>query len=308
MALLNIPFEESTTQNRSKTVTIKNLRNIRNITVDTGTATYMKDGENLTVHVRDGVYTRTSASTYQPSKQVTDYRTTPPGGTPYSLYYEIQYNDGTYSGTLQATGAAYQVSGSAPLTSSREAVSSQSGSVTARYEWSGSSWVEVARWYTPETMSYTDSEGRTGTLTAGTASVDPPVPSSNGTFIKGETTTRTANGIVYYSGTISKTTEDTRVYRRDYAGTVYAPSDTYTTYYYAYNVTVEYESNIGVLSFQTKSGKISIPVYEPTNTMPLRTTIKGGKIVSLDTVATTDPSASPLRVNTKQGIRAITKL
>ncbi|GAA4828105.1 hypothetical protein GCM10023310_01030 [Paenibacillus vulneris] len=80
---------------------------------------------------------------------------------------------------------------------------------------------------------------------------------------------------------------------------------------YAYREFVT-KKKVGEFVVGGKSGsKIALPVYDPTSgvlgSKAYRVGVKSGAIGCFELVATTDPSASPYRVSTPQGLRAISK-
>lgn len=308
MAITTVTFPESTTRNQSKVVNLPNLKSIKSITVNTGNVTYSVSGNDITINVSNGAYTRYTSNTYTPSEYVTSYSDSYTNSFPAT---KSVTSPSGYTGSIPKSGSSYVVSGSPPSSDSKSASTTASASMVWRFRWTGSSWAFDDSWVTPGSVSYTDGQGYSGTLNYASynGSIPSYPPDSAGAGLPvGSTTTRSTSSTANYTGTISKSTPDTRVYRQDYAGTVNGPQQTITTYYYAYTVTIDYLSNIGVFLFKTKAGTISIPVYEPSQNMPLRAVIKGGKVVSFDTTDPANASASPLRVATKNGIVAITKL
>lgn len=220
-----ITIGESTSISQSKVITIPNLVSIASMSVDTGTVSYSRSGNNVTISVNNGAVTRTDT----PSSPASDYLQS----STDSFASTKSYSSGGYSGTLTKSGTSYVCSGSS--SGSKTATDSLTSTASTTYRWSGSSW-SVYSSYSPNnpTISYSDAEGYTGTLsktgaTKGTESGNPP---SNPTI--GTTYTHYTDWHGSYSGTVSK--PDTRVYQQNYSGTVYAAS----VKYYKYNVTVNY--------------------------------------------------------------------
>lgn len=87
-----VNFSKSTARTRSSTVTITDLVNVTNVTVDTGNVTYSVNGDNVTVNVSGGSY----VDSYRPSKTVE--KTINTGSSlPASSYYYSDSSDYTGS-------------------------------------------------------------------------------------------------------------------------------------------------------------------------------------------------------------------
>ncbi|MFD2087815.1 Ig-like domain-containing protein [Brevibacillus brevis] len=246
-----VNFPESTSQSRSQKITIPNLKRVVSVTVNTGKVTHSVNGNEVTINVSEGSYTRYTPHSSIASKTVSDTRTDSTDSFPST----ISYNDGTYSGTLYKSGGSnsYLVSGSPA--GQKTATDSKTATYTLGYECSESQSQALSQ--LPSTVSYSDGEGYTGVLSRTGSSVG-----SCQRWYRGSgryTYDATATGT--YSGTVTK--PDTRVYNysQSYSGTVYGPSSTYYTYYYAYTVTVTYEDNYGqtlTLSAPANGIKLSV--------------------------------------------------
>jgi hypothetical protein len=95
-----------------------------------------------------------------------------------------------------------------------------------------------------------------------------------------------------------------------YSGFVYTPS--YTTYYYAYTVTIEYVSavKIGVQKIAVMSNVLELQVYDPEVGMDGKNAARiklSTKVGCYELVPVTDPKASPIRIQTPNGVKAIKK-
>lgn len=311
MPLKVLTFNESTNPSRSQEVIIPNLTNVRSVTVNTGSVSHTVSGNKVTVSVSGGSPSRSEGGSYTPSKSVSQ--------TDYSSYSgnlgsSIFYNDGTYSGTIYRTGGPYVYSGSAGYTDSKSASSSTTITVTDNYYWNGNSYSFQGTGYSQNSMSYSDGQGYSGTLYL--QSYYGPTPNYPARPAAGTApfnTSRSASGGASFSGTVTKTFPDTRTYAADYAGTVYGSTQYYSTNYYAYTVTIDYIDRVllgSVFMQDGKGNKLSIPVYDAdigmTGINQLRTPYKG-KMGCFELVPVTDSKASPFRVSTPQGIRAIAK-
>ncbi|GEC93836.1 Ig-like domain-containing protein [Brevibacillus brevis] len=246
-----VNFPESTSQSRSQKITIPNLKRVVSVTVNTGKVTHSVNGNEVTINVSDGSYTRYTTSSSTASKTVSDTRTS----STDSFSSTISYNDGTYSGTLSKSGSStsYVVSGSPPgqKTASDTRSASHERAVDCSQAQSG------ALANLPASVSYSDGEGYSGVLQRTGTSVG----SCQRYYYGDGRYLYTASATGNYSGQVSK--PDTRVYNysQSYSGTVYGPSQTYFTYYYAYTVTVTYEDNFGqtlTLSAPANGMKLSV--------------------------------------------------
>jgi len=76
---ITVPFVESTSRNRSQTVTIPKLKNIVSVSVNTGNVSHTINGETVTINVSNGTYTRYTTSSYVDTIDVNTYRVSYPG-------------------------------------------------------------------------------------------------------------------------------------------------------------------------------------------------------------------------------------
>lgn len=213
----------SSSQSQSRTISITGLQSVISCTVDTGSVSYTVNGTDVTINVSGG----TSVGSSTPSKTGgATLGTTYPGAPASNLPDTYNYNYNGYSGTIPAVAAAYLYSGTDAGSKTGYA------SVVYTYTVTGVDTYTVSPTLS-NTYSYSDSEGYTGTLNL----ADPAYDTAQSITVNNAV----ANGTVgsypltcYYEGTVTK--PDTRIWRRDYSGTVYGT----TTYYYAYVVTLNY--------------------------------------------------------------------
>jgi hypothetical protein len=240
MPVQSVTFEESTTRTRSKVATIQNLKNVLNVTVDTGNVSFTVNGNDVTVNVSNGAYTRYTTTSYTPSRVQTDYRTS----SIDSFVSSISYNSGGYSGTLNKNGSSYVTSGSYTPAQSKTGYAYGGQTGCADWIWTSSGWSSGGTYFpSPGSVSY-NQDGYSGTLS--NTRVMPGAygsakPSYNGTSFGQTATTCTGYREIEYSGTVTKPSSDTRVWRQDYSGTVYGATEFTNTYYYEYTANVEYE-------------------------------------------------------------------
>ena len=95
-----ITFSSSTSQSRSTVINIPNLTSVSSITSSTGTPSYSKSGNSVTVSVSDGTPTDSQWNEYKYWTTKTYTGTSLSNNLP-STY---AYNDGTYTGTLNGQG------------------------------------------------------------------------------------------------------------------------------------------------------------------------------------------------------------
>lgn len=231
MQILSIRLPESgdsSSSSQSKTITISNLGKIKNITVDTGNITYeLIDDKQVKINVSGGSYVR----------RVYD-------STKYSKYVTAQtssnYNKDGYTGTL----SRYLYSGSYTPESSKTVNEDGIVYITAtRKKIAEDKSVEIS--YNLTNTKHYNRNGYTGTLTATIEvtsdilfkmvdKIDEILPTKE----IGEIFTVSLACSGTYTGTVTRPASDTRVYR--YKGTVYKGG---YDYYYAYNITIEYEED-----------------------------------------------------------------
>ena len=212
---------DSTSQSQSKIVSIPNLRSVTSCTVNTGSVSYSINGTDITINTNSGSPVRS----YTPSGTANTSRDTVVGGDPATLPSSVYYDYGGYTGYLYP-GTAYVLSGS------------PAGSQECTGTWSSTfnvvNGVSDTQW--PNSIYYYD-----GTY-EGWIEIYEPSASTIDNW--NAYTYATANGTSWsgvlsfdYNSTLFK--PDTRVWRKDYSGTVYAA----TTYYYAYVVTLTYTTS-----------------------------------------------------------------
>lgn len=205
--VFNLP--ESTSRTQTYNITVPGLKEIENISVNTGTVSIEKvEGEEVTIRLASGSYSRRvkTGGSAADSKWVTNQPS-------------ASYNSGGYSGTL----TKYTYSGSYTPKDSKEATATRE--ISGLDRWSGND--------PGDTYSYS-SGGYSGTLYTYKAEGSGKMSTlPDGTQLEGR--------IIYYKGTVTKPASDTRVYR--YEGTVTKPDTRTYQNYYRYNVTVNYIDN-----------------------------------------------------------------
>lgn len=229
-------FPESTSQTRSTKINLLDLISIDGITVDTGEVSYIGNGEELTITVKNGKSSRSEYDDKKYSKTVTDYSTS----SSNSFSSSRSYNSGGYTGTLYKNGSSYVSSGSYYPGDSKEVTHTAEIVESNYWKWNGTKWEWVRRTYSGSQSSYYyNSGGYSGTLSQVARKESPPYYNdypSNPT-VGQEFLYHGCYITVTFAGTVTKPAVDTRVYRQDYKGTVYMGG---TTYYYKYNVNIKY--------------------------------------------------------------------
>jgi hypothetical protein len=209
-----VTFGESQQQSQSKTVSLSNLASVDSITVNTGSAGYSINGNQLTLNVLGGSPERTSTPSKGASQTLSN--------TSNSFPATVSYNDGTYSGTLNKNGGSY--------ISAQTLIGQPSGTF-----W----WYESDYGYSALTAA---NPPTAHDYFGGAADPNPSDWPSEYTVIQ-----------YYWSGAITwwnSISQDVRpcyiqynhyqaTYSQNYSGTVYAA----TQYYYTYSVTVNYEAS-----------------------------------------------------------------
>lgn len=229
---MNINFPQNTSNYQSRTITIPHLNSIQSMTVDTGSVTYSINGDNVTINVSNG----NAVNWYSSSTYVYEALTNTTNSFPDTYYY----NNNGYSGNLSKSGSAVPINHdevSVPKTVS----ATHSNTQINYYHSNGTLYNTTYSWDNTNvhpSIPYSDGEGYSGTLySTGATSSGPSGPTSigNGNYTK--TTVWTGN----FSGTVKKVISPAYTdYTQYYSGTVYGS----TTYYYAYNVTINYIDNL----------------------------------------------------------------
>lgn len=291
---------DSSSRTQSKVVTINNLKSVDSITVNTGTVTFSKNGNDITITCNNGVSVRQTNS--MSSQYVTSYQ----NSSSNSFSATMPYNSGGYSGTLSKNGLSYVISGSYTPSDSHGQSDSRSCTVFQNWSYDGDSWVMSGNRYSnaPSSINYS-SGGYVGVLPLTSLSGTPPTKTGSGQF--GQTATTQTAGSASYYGTVTSPASDTRVWRQDYAGTVYGPT-TYTDYY-AYVVTLTYTDTvrIGTVNYKTSTGIVSLPVYDLTMTDSSVRIKLPSAIGCFELVSIGDVKASNIRIQTQKGLKAIAK-
>lgn len=225
-----VNFPESTSRSRSTTVNIPNLVRITSVTVNTGNVTYSVNGDNVTINVSNGSYT----SSYTPSKYISNFEYYSGSSEPPSYYY---YSSSGYSGTLILVNVN-AVYSPIYIQESREFTVT----VTNSRSWEINQWgVKYGEWEKPQhgDRHYIDQDGFKGYIPQYGDVTYSPSKSELESKPIGEKGTQVATKV--FKGTLTKTVEIERYFFYGYySGTVYGS----TTYYYSYNVTINYVTNI----------------------------------------------------------------
>jgi hypothetical protein len=244
MATMEYEVTESTTRNRTIVLTIPNLKSVSNVLVNTGNVTFSIDGEELTINVSNGAYTRYTTSSYTPSEYAVSYSQ---GGYGYTFPDSKSHSQNGKTGTLYKSGGSYFVSGTYTPSDGRTEYAYTSQTGCADWVWttgSPGSWSSGGTYFPsyPSSVPY-DSGGYSGTLTSDgvmAGAYGSAKPSYNGTSNGQTATTCTGYRQIQYSGSVTKPASDTRVYEQKYDGYVYGSTEYTNTYYYAYDLTIEY--------------------------------------------------------------------
>lgn len=263
MATMTFLIPESTSSTATQTVNLPNFKGLTKVTVNTGNVTHSMNGSSLTFTVSGGAPSRTQSTPYTPSKGASSSQSATGGTSAPSFPSSVSYNDGVYSGTLSKSGSPSSVLQSGSAGGSKSA-STTSGASSSSGECSTAA--SEAYRFAPSTISYgPDAQGYSGSLSKGGYSITECRKRGSG-----EDSDYIASITITYSGTVTK--PDTRVYQwtQAYSGTVYGTTQYYTTYYYAYTVTVEYiDNNVPILSMQVNGDPVSSGsthiLTEPTN-------------------------------------------
>lgn len=191
----------------------------------------------------------------------------------------VQANTGNASFTVNGNNVEVTVQNGTPVRN--EYVSS---GYTSYKTASGSSRFPPSSGGCAGSIPYSDSEGYSGTLSLTSCVFDP------GRVQEDE------NYVGSYSGTVSKWIDSS-----------------YYRYYYTYEVTITYEElqiPFGTAKVKTAAGTLELVVFDPTQGMDGKNqlrihTPKG--IACFHLVDIADAKASPLRIRTASGIKAISK-
>lgn len=223
----------------SKTVNIPNLKNIESVSVDTGSVSYTKNGENVTLNVSGGTAVRSVPNPTKYSKTATDYTTS----STNSFNSTKSYSDADgYKDPLNKDGDSYIVSGSPA--DSKNVTESGIVKITSLRRKTNDAHSDELSYFISDTKSY-NKDRFTGTLIVDEYDYNKAVSKFVtahdyliGLYDIGETFTVTVSTDGVFSGTVYK--PDTRVWRQDYKGTVYKSG---IDNYYEYTVTIKYIDN-----------------------------------------------------------------
>ncbi|MDX8367200.1 fibronectin type III domain-containing protein [Cytobacillus sp. IB215665] len=216
---MDVTFEESTLQTRTKTITIPNSTSVESIATDTGNIEIVSiNGDQVTIRVKNGDWVDREAYTdpQKYSKEVTKTETSSDETFPET----ISYSEDGYTGDIPKYGSV------SPRVVSGEYIPEDSKYIEELEVTSRDNSFFDERFYE-------DEDGYKGFL-----SLDRYITEYNqwGEVNK-------YRGWLY--GTVTREEVDTRVYnyRQSYSGTVYKSGTSYRNETYAYNVTINYTEN-----------------------------------------------------------------
>lgn len=227
-----VNFSESSSWSRSTTVTIPDLVRVTSVTVNTGSVSYSVNGNNVAINVSNG----SPASSYTSSQYVSSVSSHTGSTEPPSTYY---YSSGGYSGTLSLYNKVNN-KGTIPVKVSKTFSESHDNTGTTYYTKNGTYKSSTYSWdNTSDHPSVPiNQDGYIGDISRISVSI-----------ISGPTRTTSSDGSYsiattyrgYYEGTLTKTVDvPYDDYWGYYSGYIYGS----TTYYYAYNVTINYVTNV----------------------------------------------------------------
>lgn len=229
-------FGESSSRTRTATINIPNLTSVVSVTVDAGNVDYSVNGDNVTITCMNG----SSVSSYTPSQYVSGvtahtYEDYPPSS--------IYYSSGSYSGTLTRYNVVNDRIGidveepksfSYTYYNSREVYYDVNGNKTGHSEFVNPQSSSVyPNGYPINQDGYVGYIPNTGGGLQSTSVI--------ATWPNGNKKTVKEYWESWFSGTLKKVT---RVWFDDYTGYYSGYIYGSTTYYYAYNVTIYYTTNL----------------------------------------------------------------
>jgi hypothetical protein len=236
----SVSFSEGQQQSQSQTVNLPNLASVDSITVDNGNVNFTQNVTSLTINVSGGSIKRTYTPSEAAASTSDQYLNSSFPATKF-------YNDGTYSGTLNQSGSPYVISGSYAAQSSKYVSVTNTGYYAKDYirciDNSNHTVFDHTDGYPPTTSVWYDDGQYSGNIPGVTfyeynkqytAYYYHTVKMTNGQLYNSynRNVDATYAGTVYYAG------YDTRTWRQNYSGTVYAA----TQNYYSYTVTVNYKA------------------------------------------------------------------
>ncbi len=218
-------FYESTSQTQSKTITIPGLVRITSMTVDNGNVTKNINGFDVTITCSNG-----NANPDTDEEYISNYSKHTGETYPPDRYY---YSSGSYSGylNLQSTkNNGKHIS----ETKTKEFFRNRNNTQSKYYKADGTYLLTAYTYYGPLDI---DEEGYNGSI-----------PKIGEEIISGATKYNNSDGTYridttykeYFLGVLSKTE---LVWHDDYTGYYSGWVEGSTTYYYAYNVTINYVTN-----------------------------------------------------------------
>ncbi|MDX8367202.1 fibronectin type III domain-containing protein [Cytobacillus sp. IB215665] len=217
---MDVTFEESTLQTRTKTITIPNSTSVESIATDTGNIEIVSiNGDQVTIRVKNGDWVDREAYTdpQKYSKEVTKTETSSDETFPET----ISYSEDGYTGDIPKYGSV-----------SSRVVSGEYIPEDSKYvEFEDRKWPEFLN--KPWDIHYSDEDGYEGRLEVKDAQWE---------------VNKWGENIYYFAtiyGTVTKPAVDTRVYEysQAYSGTIFKSGTEYRNETYAYDVTVNYTDN-----------------------------------------------------------------
>ena len=151
-----VTFPSSLQRNQNKTITINNLYEIDSVKTDTGSVSYNRNKDNITLNVSKGSPTSTQWNSKLYDKTATANNTS----STNSFDSTYSYNDGDYSGTLNKSGSSSVISG----VYTPEDTKYVSGQTSSNYNSGGYSGTLSLYLYSG---SYTPSDSKTVTQNSG---------------------------------------------------------------------------------------------------------------------------------------------
>lgn len=244
-ATTNVSFGSSTAQSSIQTISLKDLVEIKSVTVDNGTVTYTVNGENVTINVNNGsAYSHYSPYMY--SRNAGAIKSSSTDSFPDS----IPFSSGGYSGTLYKSGSSTVSSGIYTPADSKF-VTGQSSSnynsggysgtlsqyvASGSYTQADSKQVKFVRAAPSSETYYYNQDGYSGILPR--VDQDSIYAIYIGTVTRPSVDTR----VYAYQGTVTRPAVDTREYSQTYSGYVYM-GGYYSTYSYQVNIIYTKKAN-----------------------------------------------------------------
>ena len=226
-----VTFSESQQQSQSKSITLPNLSSIDSVSVDNGSVGYSVTGNNLTVNVSNGSVKRTNTPSKSASGLLDQYVNS-------SFPGSMGYNDGTYSGILYQNGGAYVISGGYTGAWDEKVDLGDGGGGYFYWYWNDGLdiWSGSAPAITP--THYVAGEVAAPGDFPYNFEIDQYYWVGGVIYTQAHGNIRQCYIHYHHFCWVHHNAVDTRTYRQNYSGTVYAA----TQNYYSYTVTVNYKA------------------------------------------------------------------